>query len=124
MKIRNSIGIQTFKASFALVALAALAQMAKADIIPYSNVGTQTSNPATFVAGTSGNVWAYYTGSEAGYTDLVGLSINGSTPTSYVFLNQPNVTPGTTQIGAAIDLGPVTINQIISFWLQVTPNSG
>lgn len=120
----SNIGGQTFKASIALIALAGAVQMTKADIIPYSNVGVPTTGSGAFTVGAAGDVYAYYTGSEAGYKDLVGMSINGNSPTSWVFDNQPNHTPGTTQIGGLIDLGSVNVNDIISFWLCVTPSGG
>jgi hypothetical protein len=127
MKILNStIGKPAITASAILIALAGVAQIATADVIPYANKGTPTTNPGTFTALFTGDVMAYFTGSEAGYTDLVAMSVNGSvpSPSGFVFPNQPNITPGSTQIGGVVDLGPVTIGQTISFVLMVTPNGG
>ena len=53
---------------------------------PYPTPGTQNGATYSFTAATTGNITAYFYGSDASYTSLLGLSINGA-PAVYSTLN-------------------------------------
>jgi len=122
MKTWNSnIGGRAFKASLALVALIGATQITKADFITYSPKGTPNTDPGTFTASASGDVWAYFTGADAGYYDRLGMMVNGVlTSAGYGLVNNPT---GTTPFGFAFNLGNVSVGNLITFVLQVSPNN-
>ena len=84
-----------------------------ADAIPYSPIGTE--NPATydFTAAATGNVIGYFAGGDAGFTEVVGLSINGAAPLTFGLNNQ------TSAIGQTFDFGAVTAGDSLVFVVQI-----
>ena len=108
-------------AGIAFVALAGAVPMAKADIVTYSPVGTPNSDLGIFTATADGDILAYFAGADAGYTDLVGMLINGVlSPNGYGLANNPS---GTTAIGQAFNIGTVHTGAALVFVLQVNNGS-
>jgi len=86
---------------------------ARADAIPYPNVGTVNSTTYTFTAATSGDVIAYFTGSGAGFDNKLGLLINGVDHGIYG-LDDHSSAPGD-----QLDFGPVNAGDVLTFVLLI-----
>ncbi len=96
--------------------LGAAAVTASADNIPYPNVGTVA--PAnTFVAASTGDISAYFYGSDASYTSRIGLKVNGVDTLIYGLNNH------TSSHGDALSFGNVTQGDALEFVLQVLDNN-
>ena len=68
----------TVKCMGLLIVLVLVSVPAMADsFLPYPTPGTQNGTHYSFTAATTGNITAYFYGSDATYTSLLGLSING-----------------------------------------------
>jgi hypothetical protein len=95
-------------------ALAFLAGVAKAraDAIPYPDVGTPNPVTYTFTAATSGDIIAYFAGASAGYDNELGLLVNGVS-TGVVGLDDHTAVPG-----QQLDLGFASAGSVLTFVLQ------
>ncbi len=87
---------------------------AKADVIPYPNIGT--ANPVTynFTAQGTGDVIAYFYTSSAGYDETIGLLVNG---VSTGITGLPN---HGSAFGQALDLGFANAGDTLVFTLHVS----
>jgi hypothetical protein len=85
-----------------------------ADAIPYPNVGTYNATSYSFTAANTGDVIAYFVGGgTAGYTNEMGLLVNGVQTAAGFGLNNH-----ATAVGTSFDLGPVTAGDSLVFVLN------
>src|SRR6478609_1889513 len=84
-----------------LALLLGLATVARADVIPYSTPGAVNAATYSFTASTTGNIIAYFAGSTAGFTNELGMRVNG-VPTGIFGLNNQ-----TSAVGDSLNLGSV-----------------
>ena len=111
------------KTTLAAALLATMAAgSAYADAIPYANVGHVNPVTYTFTASNTGDISAYYLGSTAGYTEYLGLLVNG-VDTGVTGLQNHGVTPATT-IGQQLDFGAVTAGDVLTFYIYVYDITG
>ena len=85
-----------------------------ASLIPYPSIPPQVHQNAdnyTFTATDTGNITAYFAGSDAGHTDRIGLLVNGNL-TGIIGLNNH-----TSNIGDSIVLGSVNAGDTLTFFL-------
>jgi hypothetical protein len=95
------------------IALGAAARPAAADPIPYPNSGTYNSTTYTFTAASSGDVIAYIVGGfSAGFTNELGLLINGVDTGIYGLNNH------TSAVGDSLNFGPATAGDTLTFVLK------
>ena len=80
-------------------------------LIPYPFAGTPNADNYTFTATDTGNITAYFAGSDAGHTDRIGLLVNGNL-TGIIGLNNH-----TSNIGDSIVLGSVNAGDTLTFFL-------
>jgi hypothetical protein len=86
------------------------AAQARADAIPYGNVGTVA--PSSTFAATGGEIEAFYYGASAGDTDVIKLvDLTTSTSSTPVFNNK------TTAAGTEIDFGSYAAGDVLEFVL-------
>lgn len=100
---------------FVLAAMVvAIPNCAHADMpnIPYPNKGTPNPVVNTFTAVQSGDVIAYFAGSEAGNDEEIGLLVNG-VPTGIVGLDNHS-----SSVGQSLDLGHVNAGDSLVFFMQ------
>jgi Domain of unknown function (DUF4114)/PEP-CTERM motif len=83
-----------------------------ADSIPYPDVGNQAAT-YTFQATNTGSITAYFYGSSAAYTSVIGMSVNNA-PVSVWGLNNHS-----SAYGNSFVLGNVNAGDIITFQLFV-----
>jgi len=98
--------------AIALVALAGATQIAKADLIPYGNVGTPNPVTYTFTAAASGDIIAYFAGSTASYDNELGMLVNGVS-TGVIGLDNH-----TSALGQSLNLGYANAGDTLVFVLQ------
>jgi hypothetical protein len=96
----------------ALTLMSVSTQVARADAIPYPNVGTPNPITYTFTATSTGPITAYFAGSGAGYDNELGLLINGA-PTGIIGLDDH-----TSTVGQSLVLGDATAGDTLVFVLQ------
>ena len=88
-------------------------------VIPYPNVGVENSGTYTFTAINDGPVTAYFAGSAAGFSEVLGMTVNGI-PTGITGLNDHS-----SVIGNSLVLGNVHAGDSIVFFDQISPlNTG
>lgn len=95
----------------ALALMAGTASIARADIIPYGNPGTYNPTVYTFTAANSGNITAYFAGSNAGYESVIGMLVNG------VSSGVTGLDNHTSTVGQSLNLGSVNAGDVITFEL-------
>ena len=100
----------------AAVALAASAS-AFADAIPYPGVGSENPLTYTFTATSTGDVSAYFYGSNASYDETLGLLVNG------VDLGISGLENHTTAYGTRLSFGNVNAGDVLTFYIDVA-NTG
>ncbi len=93
--------------------LAIVVVSANAGAIPYPNSGTQNPVTYSFVASSTGDVVAYFDGSGASYTEVLGLEING-VATGITGLNNHS-----TAVGTSLDLGSANAGDTLTFFIDV-----
>jgi hypothetical protein len=108
--MKNKNLIISFHAS-CFIGLLTSAQIARADAIPYSDVGTPNTTLYAFTAAATGDIEAYFAGSSAGYDTEIGMLVNG-TSTGIIGLDDH-----TSTVGQSLDLGSVTAGDTIVFEL-------
>src|SRR5207248_7546917 len=90
-----------------------------ADVIPYANPGIENPVKYTFTALNSGPITAYFAGSTAGFTNTLGLNINGVSTGIFGLNNQ------TSLLGASLVLGNATAGDTLVFVMHnVSPGIG
>jgi hypothetical protein len=109
--------VKPILAAAALSAVVVSAAPASAAIPIYPNPGSQNNVLYTFTAATSGNVLAYFAGVAGGFTQVLGLRING-VDSGINGLNNQMTAPGT-----SLDFGPVTAGDLLTFYIT-DPDSG
>ena len=109
MKLKTTLAV-------ALLATSA-AGSAFADAIPYPGVGTENPVTSTFTAASTGDISAYYLGSTAGYTEYLGLLING-VDSGVTGLQNHGVSPETV-VGQQLDFGHVNAGDVLTFYTYV-----
>lgn len=95
------------------------AKLRAVDAIPYPTPGVE--NPVTYVftAAATGHIVAYFAGSTAAFTNTLGLRVNGVDTGIYGLNNH------TTPLGTALDFGPVTAGDVLTFVMHnVSPGLG
>ncbi len=106
------------KTTLAAALLAATAAgSAFADAIPYATPGVANPVTYTFTAAATGDISAYYLGSTAGYTEYLGLLING-VDSGHTGLQNHGVAPATA-IGDPLDFGHVNAGDVLTFYTYV-----
>ena len=81
-------------------------------LIPYPFAGTPNADNYTFTATDTGNITAYFAGSDAGHTDTIGLLVNVF-PTGPIGLRDNH----TSNIGDSIVFGSVNAGDTLTFFL-------
>ena len=109
---------QILKTGMAVLGLAAAAQVANASLIPYPSTGTPNAVSYTFTATTTGDIWGYFAGTGASYTEDVGLMVNGVAPASF------GLNDKTTPVGGKFDFGSVNAGDSLTFVLHVYDTAG
>ena len=94
-----------------------MAAQASAAIPVHPTPGVINPVDYSFTAASTGNVVAYFAQNGAGYTNLLGLLVNG-VDTGIEGLNNQTTAPGT-----SLDFGPVNAGDVLTFRLRVT-NTG
>ncbi len=97
--------------------VALIATQAQAALPLYPTPGAVNPVDYTFTAAATGDVVAYFAGHSAGYTNLLGLLVNG-VDTGIEGLNNQ-----TTPLGTSLNFGPVTAGDVLTFRIRVT-NTG
>jgi PEP-CTERM motif len=108
--------VSTIKAGAAAI-LAFAAMPAFAALPIYPSAGTQNPTPYTITAATNGNVLAYFASNTGGFTNLLGLQVNGI-DTGILGLNNQTSTPGD-----VLDFGLVNAGDVLTFYINVTNNN-
>lgn len=99
---------------FAAAATFALSAVAAQAVVPvYPAQGTENAALYSFTAAATGTIEAYFAGSTAGYTEELGLLVNG-VDSGVLGLNNK-----TTANGAAISFGSVTAGDTLTFFINV-----
>jgi hypothetical protein len=88
------------------------AQQARADAIPYPDVGIPNTAVYSFTAAHTGDIIAYFAGSTASFDNELGLLVNGVS-TGIIGLDNH-----TSSIGQSLDLGPAIAGDTLTFVLQ------
>ncbi len=101
-------------AKFAVAAALAVSAVSATAVLPtYPTPGTQNAALYTFTATATGNVLAYFAGSTAGYTEDLGLRVNGVDTGIYGLQNHA------TALGTSLDFGPVTAGDSLVFFTRI-----
>ena len=100
-------------AALSVTASLLVAAAAQAAPLPYGNPGTQNKTTYTFNAAADGDLIAYFAGSSAGYTNEIGLLVNG-VDTGIYGLNDH-----TSAYGDSLNFGTVKKGDALVFVLKV-----
>lgn len=106
--------ITAFGVAACLLAMGSVRQARAADPIPYPNSGTYNPVTYSFTAASTGDVVAYFIGGAgAGYTNEMGLLVNGvQTPAGFGLNNHAS------SVGDSFDLGTVNAGDSLVFILN------
>jgi len=96
----------------ALALMAVLSAQVKADLIPYPTPGVVNPVIYSFTAAATGDLSAYFAGSTAAFTNVLGLLVNGVDTGIYGLNNH------TSPLGTKLDFGPVTAGDKLVFVLE------
>jgi len=100
--------------TFGIGALALVAGIAHAGPIPYASSGTYNDATYSFTAASTGYVMAYFVGGQgAGYTNEMGLLINGTLSSAGYGLNNH-----ASSYGQSFNLGTVNAGDVLTFVLH------
>jgi len=86
---------------------------AQAALPIYAPIGTENPDSYSFVAANTGNIVATFAGHTAGFTNLLGLEVNGIATGGLGLNNQ------LTSIGTTYDFGPVNAGDALTFFISV-----
>jgi len=92
---------------------------ARADVIPYGNVGTPNPVTYSFTAAATGDVTAYFAGSGAGFDNQLGLLDNGVLTSAGFGLDNHS-----SAVGASFDLGHVNAGDTLVFVMKIINGTG
>lgn len=110
----------TFAIAGMVTTLALGIATARADAIPYQHAGTPNAATYSFIAAVTGDVTAYFAGSNAAYDEKIGLLDNGVLTAAGFGLDDH-----TSTVGQSFDFGQVTMGDTLVFVLNViTPQLG
>lgn len=105
---------KALQSSLAALAFAGLTQAAHADAIPYPTVGSYNTTTYSFTAVADGKIEAYIVGGfSAGYTNELGMMVNGALTSAGFGLNNH-----TSVLGQSFDLGSVKAGDVLTFVLR------
>jgi len=90
-----------------------LAGAANAALPVYPSSGTENPVTYTFTAAADGDLVAYFAGSTAGYSEDLGLLVNGVDTGLYGLPNH------TTPVGTSFNFGPVSAGDELVFFIRV-----
>ena len=110
--------LKTVLGAGALSAALAFAGHASAGIIPYPNAGTVNPDVYTFTAQSTGDIIAYFAGSDASLEENIGLWINGVS-TGITGLNNH-----TSSVGDSVNLGHANAGDTLVFAMYIPPANG
>jgi PEP-CTERM motif len=102
----------------AVSAALAFAGGASAGVIPYPNIGTVNPDVHTFTATFTGEIEAFFVGSDAGDEENIGLYVNGVS-TGLTGLNNHTSSQGDT-----VDLGMAHAGDTLTFVMYIPPATG
>jgi hypothetical protein len=102
------------------VLLVALAAIAAAGLSGSASAAYVDETNGSFLAASTGNFTVRFNGSDAGYTDSIGLEVNGVMPTTFFDPNHPSPA----SVGDVIDLGSVHAGDVLNLILNVHTGSG
>ena len=108
----------TARLAAALLALSAAGSAFASDPV-YAPPGTVNGASYTFEAVATGEVYAYFLSQSAAYSEQLGMATADST----VALGAVGLDNHASSRGSWIDLGPVTANEVVTFFINVT-NTG
>ena len=94
------------------IGLAAVSHQARADAIPYPDVGIPNTAIYSFTAANTGDIIAYFAGSTASYDNELGLLVDGVS-TGIIGLDNH-----TSTLGESLDLGHADAGDTLTFVLQ------
>jgi len=109
--LRQSFTSATFGAAVATLLIAASPASAA---IAYSDVGLENADTYSFTASSTGNLLAYFAGSNAAFENQIGLLVNGAS-TGLIGLNNH-----TSAVGQSFDFGHVEAGDVLTFVDYVT----
>lgn len=89
------------------------ASNAFADAIPYPTPGVENPITYTFTATATGDLSAYFVGSNAAYDETLGLLVNGANSGINGLQNH------TTPYGTQLDFGSVNAGDVLTFYIDV-----
>lgn len=110
MKTINFKRTLTALAALSLLSWSALAAAAPAT---YTNIGKTNSATYSFTAANTGDIVAYFTGSDASYTSTISLLVNG------VDIGVSGLNNHTSSYGDLVDFGSVKAGDTLVFRLNV-----
>ncbi|MDB5497818.1 MAG: pyruvate-binding protein [Phenylobacterium sp.] len=97
----------------AVLAITGMASRANAALPVYPTPGVQNPTTYTFTAAGDGDLIAYFAGTTAAYSEILGVKING---VDSGITGLPN---HATAIGASLDFGHVTAGDALEFYIDV-----
>jgi hypothetical protein len=115
---RPAVGLNSLKLSIALLALAGMSQIVRADQIPYAPIGAINPETYSFTATSTGAVDAYFAGSSAGYTEFLGLDVNG------VATGITGLGNHSSSVGQVLDLGNAVAGDKLTLFIYVDDTAG
>lgn len=100
--------------NFAIAAGLGLSAVAASAALPvYPTPGVQNATLYTFTAASTGDVVAYFAGSTAGYSEDLGLLVNG------VDTGINGLPNHATALGAALNFGSVNAGDVLTFYTRI-----
>ncbi len=112
--MRNGQAVFLRRSVSAAAIMFGLAQLVHADPIPYPNSGSYNPTTYSFTATSNGDIVAYIVGGfSAGYTNQMGLLVNGVLTAAGFGLNNH-----ASSVGQSFDLGPVNAGDTLTFVLE------
>ena len=107
--------VRTFQAGETALAVAVGGiGLARADVIPYPNSGTENPVAYSFTAASTGDVIAYFTGTGASFSESLGMFVNGVlSPSGFGLANHSS------NIGDSFNLGHVNAGDSLVFAINV-----
>jgi hypothetical protein len=107
------MNVKSFASAAALATvLIGAAGAASADAIPYPNSGSYNATTYSFTAAASGDVVAYFAGSGAGFSNDLGLEING------VLTGGFGLNDHSSFIGQSLDFGHANAGDVLTFVMR------
>jgi len=105
--------MKNLTAAFATALSLAFAAPAMAVPLPYDQPGVENTTQYEFIAASTGDVTAYFAGSDAGYTNVLTLLVNG-VETGIIGLNNQTSVYGQVLNFGAVDAGDRLVFKLIN----------